>query len=105
MGSLIQTLARGSQSLHEHGADLGRESATEHDHTVVALIHVQLSARVPSAVLSGLAFTVHPAPASHDALDMIRGAGTPDRQQPFLGLRRGDARQRADLGVRELATR
>ena len=55
--------------------------------------------------LGNLGVAVHPAPAAHDALDVVRGAGAPDGQQPRLGLGRGHPRERPDLGVRELALR
>jgi len=58
---------------------------------------------VSSRVFLSLSYPVHSSPAAHDALDMVGRAGAPYRQQPFFGLRRGDAGQSADLGVRELA--
>ena len=52
-----------------------------------------------------LRLAIHASPAADDALDVLGGAGTPDGQQALLGLRRRHPRERADLGVRELAVR
>src|SRR5205823_11261645 len=48
---------------------------------------------------------VHAPPASHDALDVLGGAGLADGEEPLLSVRSGNAGQRADLRVRELAVR
>jgi len=45
------------------------------------------------------------APAAHDPFDMLGGAGSAYGEQPSFGLGCGYARQLADPGVRELATR
>ena len=66
---------------------------------------MQRTARVPPGGLGRLGLAVHPPPASYDAFDMVRRAGEPHHQQPFLGLRRCHAGQGPDLGVRELAPR
>jgi len=60
---------------------------------------------MPCGRLARLGVAIHPPPAAHDALDVLRSAGAPDAQQPLLGLRRRDASERPDLGVRELAAR
>src|SRR5437762_6521037 len=60
---------------------------------------------MPGGRLARLGVAIHPAPAAHDALDMLRGSGTPDAQQALLGLRRRHTSERPDLGVRELAAR
>ena len=60
---------------------------------------------MPCGRLARLGVAIHPPPAAHDALDVLRSAGAPDAQQPLLGLRRRDAGERPDLGVRELAAR
>ncbi len=54
--------------------------------------------------LARLRVAVHATPAAHDPFDVLRRAGAPDPQQQRLGLGRRHAGQRADLGVRELAT-
>jgi hypothetical protein len=63
---------------------------------------MQRPARVLPLGLAGLGVAVHIAPAPHDALDMCGGASAAHPQQPRFRLRRGDAGQGADLGVREL---
>src|SRR6266513_6342718 len=60
---------------------------------------------MPCGRLARLGVAVYPAPAAHDALDVLRSAGTSDAQQALFGLRRRDAGERPDLGVRELAAR
>ena len=53
--------------------------------------------------LAGFGLPVHPPPAAHDTLDVLRGAGTADGQQALLRLGRGHAREGANLGVGQLA--
>jgi hypothetical protein len=48
---------------------------------------------------------IHPTPATDDSLDVLGGAGPADREQLFFRLGRGDASQRPDFRVRELAAR
>jgi len=81
---LIQRLARRDQSLREHCADLGRQPPADHDHAVVALIHVELPACVPPRILLRLGLAVHASPAAHDALDMVRCPGA-SRAWPSRG--------------------
>jgi len=76
---LMQGLTRRGQRLHEDGADLGRQPPSENDHAVLVLIHVQRTALVSSGLRTRLGYPVHPAPAAHDAFDMVRRAGAPDR--------------------------
>ena len=52
-----------------------------------------------------LRLAIHAAPAADDTLDVLGGAGAPDGQQALFSLRRRHPRERADLGVRELAVR
>jgi hypothetical protein len=47
---------------------------------------------------------IYVSPGSHDALDVFRRAGSADGEQPVFGLTRRHARQRANLGVRQLPT-
>ena len=54
--------------------------------------------------LAGLGLPVHPAPATHDALDVLGRTRAPNRQQPLLRLRGGHAGDSAHLRVRQLAT-
>src|SRR6266511_847280 len=58
---------------------------------------------VAPALLTRLGHLVHPAPAANDPLDLVGAAGPADREQPLLRLGRRYARQRPNLGVRELA--
>jgi len=54
--------------------------------------------------LPGLGLGVHPAPAAHDPLDVLRRPGAPHPEQPLLGLRGGHAGERPHLGVREFSS-
>ena len=101
---LIQRLAGRGQRLQKHGADLGRQPPAESHHAVLVLIHVQRAARVLPGGFGRLGLAIYPSPASHDAFDMVRRAGASHRHQPLLGLRRGNAGQSSNLGVRELST-
>jgi hypothetical protein len=96
---LMQRLARGGQRLHKQRTDFRCQPPAEDDGAVCVGIHVQRPARVLQGGLAGLGLSVHPAPAAHDSLDMVGGAGPSHRQQPFFGLGRGHAGQGPDLGV------
>ncbi len=85
---LIQRLASRGQRLHEHGADLGRQPPSESHHAVLVLIHVQRAARVPPGGLDRLGLAVRPAPAAHDAFDVIGRACTSHGEQTLFGRRR-----------------
>jgi hypothetical protein len=50
-----------------------------------------------------LGLAVHSPPSAHDALDLSSATGPADAKQPFLGFWRGDAREGADLCVRQSA--
>ena len=101
----IQRLAGRGERLYEQRSDLRSEPTANDPHAVLVLIHVQGPASVAPRALAGLGQPVHPSPPANDPLDVRRGAGPPDRQQPLLGLGRGHAGQRPDLGVRELTAR
>jgi len=58
---------------------------------------------MPPRRLLRFRLAVHSPPAADDELDVLGGAGAADREQALLGLRRRDARQCTDLGVRQLA--
>jgi hypothetical protein len=60
---------------------------------------------VPPRCLLGFRLAIHPAPATDDALDMLRGAGPANREQSFFSFGRRNARQRPDLRVRQLTAR
>jgi hypothetical protein len=66
---------------------------------------VQRTEGVLAGGVADLGLAVHPPPAAHDALHVLRRAGAPDRQQALLGLGCGHASQRPDLGVRQLTAR
>jgi hypothetical protein len=99
---LVQALAGRGQGLHEQRADLGRQPSADPHRPVLVRIHVQRPAGVLPGGLPGLGLAVHSPPAAHDPLDVLGGAGASHRQQAFLGLRRGHARELPDLGVRQL---
>jgi hypothetical protein len=90
--------------LHQHGARFWRQSPPDDDHTVFILIHMNGATLVAMCGLASLGQSIDTAPAAHNALDVAGGAGPADREQPLLGLGRGDARQRPYLGVGELST-
>jgi hypothetical protein len=62
---------------------------------------VQRPAGVLASGLLRFGLGVHAPPASHDALDVLGGAGAAHGEQPLLGLGCGHAGQLADLGVGE----
>ena len=101
-GPLVQRLAGGVERLQEQRAHLRRQPPADHHHAVLVLIDVERPARVLALGLPRLGLAIHPPPAAHDALDVRGRAGAPHREQPLFGLRRGDAGQGADLGVRQL---
>jgi len=102
---LIQRLTGGVEGLHQQRPDLRRQPSPDPDHTVAILIHLQGAAGVLPGSVAGLGLAIHMAPAPHDPLDMLGGAGAADRQQPLLGVRRRHPGERADLGVGQLAPR
>jgi len=55
--------------------------------------------------LPGFGVAVHPSPTTHDALDVGGGPGASDAEETLLRLPCGDAGDRPDLGVRQLAAR
>jgi hypothetical protein len=100
---LIQPLARRLERSQQDGADLGGQAAADEHHTVFILIHVQGADRVPTGGLASFGVAVHPAPPADDALDVLGGADLADGEETLFGLGSGDAGQRADLRVRQLA--
>jgi len=94
-------LARRFQRPHEQRPHFRRQPSPHHDHAVCGLIHMKRTALVLPGALTVLNNTIHAPPASHDALDVLGGAGAPHRQQPLFGFRRGHAGERAHLGVRD----
>ena len=104
-GPLVQRLAGRIERAEEQRARFGAQPAAKHHGAVVIPVDAQRAARVPARGLARFGPPVHAAPASHDALDVRRGTGTPDRQEARLGLRGRDAGQGADLGVGQLPAR
>jgi len=98
-------IARRGQCLDQHRASFGRQPPANHNRTVDILIQMERAIGVASLGLIGLRLSVHAAPASDDALDVLGGASAADGKQSLLGLRRGHAGQRPNLGVRELPAR
>ena len=101
-GPLVQRLAGRGQRLHEQGAHLRLQPPAEHDRAVVVLVDVQRPARVLALGLPRLGLAIDASPAAHDPLDVRGRAAAPHPEQPRFGLRRGDAGQGPDLGVRQL---
>jgi hypothetical protein len=93
------------QRLHHDRADLGLQPPTDHHHAASIRIHVQGAVAVAARRLLRFGFAVHPSPAADDDLHMLRSAGPANREQSLFGLWSGHPRQRADLGVRQLAAR
>ena len=102
---LVQGLTGRRQGFQEERTGLGRQASADRHGTVFSWIHVEGPAGVLPGGLVPLRLAVHPSPAPDDALDVLGGAGTPDGEQALLGLRRRHPRERADLGVRQLAAR
>ena len=75
------------------------------EHAVFILVHVECPAPLALAGLLVLGVAIHPAPAAHEPLDLGRGAALAELEQALFRLRRGDARYRPDLGVRDLTPR
>ena len=86
MSPLIQRVACRVERPHEQGAHLRAEPATDDDHPVFIVIHVQGAHGVPAGGLAGFRVAVDPAPAPDDALDVLGGAGLADGEQARLGL-------------------
>ena len=99
----IQGLTRRRQRFQQERPGLRRQATADRDGTVLGGIHVESTAGVLPGRLVLLCLAIHAAPATDDALDMLGGAGAADGQQALLGLRRRHPRERADLGIRELA--
>src|SRR6266850_163222 len=98
---LVEGLPRGIECLHEHGANLRGESSPDLHHTVFVLIHMQRPADVLASGLLSFGLGVHAPPSSHDALDMLGGAGAPHGEQLLLGLGYSHAGQLAGVAGRE----
>jgi hypothetical protein len=104
LAPMVEGLAGRLQRFSRAGRPALRgESSTDPYRAVFVLTHVQETTRVVARGLLRLGIAVDAAPAPHDALDVLGGAGAADGQQPLLGGRGCDAGQLADLGVRELA--
>ena len=102
---LIQGLTGRRQGFHEERAGLGRQTSADRHGTVFSRIHVEGAVGVLPVGFVPLRLAVHPPPAPDDALDVLGGTGTANRQQALFGLRRCHPRERADLGVGQLAVR
>ncbi len=100
---MIDSVARGRQRLHKHGARLRLQASANDDHTVFVLIHMQRPAPVALGRLSDLRLAVDVAPRADDAFDVRRGACLANFQQPVFGLRARHTSQCSNLRVRELA--
>ena len=104
-GALVQGLAGRGQRSREQRADLRLQPAPGHDGAVVILVDMQPSTRVPSARPPALQPCGPRTPTAYDPLHMGRRARVSHPEQPRFSLRRGDARQDTDLGVRQFPTR
>ncbi len=99
---LVQGLAGRGQGLSQERADLRLKPPSDGDHALLVGTDVQGPAGVPARGLPSLGPPVNRPPAAHDALDVGGRTRAPHRQQASFRCRRGDAREGADLGVREL---
>jgi hypothetical protein len=102
---LVQGLTSRRQGFQEERARLGRQASADRHGAVFGRIHVEGPAGVLPGGLVPFCLAIHASPPADDALDMLGGAGAADRQQALLGLRRRHPRERADLGVGQLAVR
>ena len=102
---LVQSLTGRRQGLHEECPGLGRQATPDGHGAVFAWIHVEGPAGVLPGGLVSLHLAIHAAPAAHDALDVLGGAGPPDGEQALFGCRCRHPREGADLGVGEFAAR
>ena len=99
---LVERLAGRLQRAPQERAHLRRQPSPQHHHAVVVLVDLERAAFVLPGGLPRLGLAIHLPPAPHDALDMRGRARAPHREQAGFRLRRGHARQGADLGVGEL---
>jgi hypothetical protein len=76
---LVQSLARSRQGLQEQLPDLGLEPAVDGHHSVVIPVDAERAKFVAMRGLARLGDAIHSSPASHDALDVLRGAGAAHR--------------------------
>ncbi len=102
--SLVQGLAPPGERLYQHRTRLGRQPPPNDDHTVYVLIHVQSATLVAMRGLARFGQLIDTPPPADDTLDVAGRAGPAHREQPLLGLRRGDTRERPYLGIGELTT-
>jgi len=102
---LVQGLTSRRQGFQEERARLGRQATADRHGAVFSWIHVKGPAGVLPSGLVPLRLAVHPSPAPYDALDMLGSTGAADGEQALLGRRRRHPRERADLGVGQLAVR
>jgi len=101
--AVVQRLPGSVERRDEQRPDLGRQATPDRDRAVFILIHVQGAELVLELGIAELGLAVHPAPAAHDALDVLSGARAPDGQQALLDVGRGDAGEGPDLGVGQRA--
>ena len=87
----------------QHGADLRRQPATQHQHAVVVDPGGQMPGEVPGVGFLRRNYAVSATPRPYDSLNMRRRACERDIQQPLLGLRRGHPGDGPHLGVRDRA--
>jgi len=102
---LVERLARRVEGLHQQRAHLGLEPPAHDDHPVLVRIHLERPPGVARRGLLGFELPVHSPPRPHDALDVRGRAGLAHRQELRFGVRRGHARQGADLRVGQLPAR
>ena len=100
---LVQALPRRLQRLQEQRPHLRGQPASNPHRTVFVFIHVQRPPPVVACGLVGLSVPVHPAPTTHDPLNVLRCARAAYRQHSHFGLGRRHAGQLPHLGVGQLA--
>jgi hypothetical protein len=91
------------QRLQEQGTHLRGQPPSDPYRTVFVLIQVQRASSVVANGLLSLGLAVHPAPATHDSLDVFGGAGAAHCQQSLFRLGRCHTGQLTNLSVRQLA--
>src|SRR5262249_22220907 len=82
--TLVERLPSCRQRLHHDRADLRLEPPPNYDHAVAIRIHVERAVPVTPRAFLGFSFAVHLPPAADDHLDVFRGAGPPNGEQPLL---------------------
>ena len=98
-----QRIRRRLDRPHQHRSDLGLEPSLHHVHPVAVHEHRERPAAVPSLLGRQLRVARQLLPHAHHLLQVRRRARARELEQLRLALRRGHARQRPHLRVRDAA--